>query len=89
MDEIKFVLPFATESLNVRDRKNHWQRSRDKRNIGVEIMAAMGGPRHFPRPPWRKVRVTVVRCSAGRLDKDNAFASVKSAPGVALRAVTV
>ena len=75
---IEFVLPFALESLNVRDRKHWSKRSRDKRNMSQEIMVAMGGPRHFPRPPWRNVRITVVRCSAGRLDRDNANASVKS-----------
>lgn len=77
MPELNFVLPFATESLNVRDRK-HWSaRSRDKRDMTMEIMAAIGGPRYFPRPSWRNVRITVVRCSGGRLDPDNLVASVK------------
>jgi hypothetical protein len=75
---IEFVLPFALESLNVRDRKHWSKRSKDKRDMSQEIMVAIGGPRHFPRPPWREVRITVVRCSAGRLDQDNANASVKS-----------
>lgn len=77
-DEINFLLPFALESLNVRDRKHWSKRSRDKRAMSMEVMAAIGGPRHFPRPPWERVRVTVVRCSAGRLDKDNLGASVKA-----------
>lgn len=76
--EIIFVLPFCVESLNLRDRKSYWQRTRDKNAMSMEITAALNGPRHFPRPPWRNVRVTVNRCSAGRLDKDNAVASVKS-----------
>jgi hypothetical protein len=76
--EIAFVLPFVTESLNVRDRKHWSKRSRDKRNMGREIMAALGGPRHFPVPPWRHVEVIVVRSSAGRLDLDNLYASFKS-----------
>lgn len=74
---IIFTLPFATESLNVRDRKHWSQRSRDKRDMSQEVMIAMGGPRHFPRPPLGRVKVTVVRCSAGRLDADNLAASVK------------
>lgn len=77
-DSLEFILPFALESLNVRDRKNHWQRSKDKNAMSMEIMTALGGPRHFPRPPWERVRVTVVRCSSGRLDKDNLGASVKN-----------
>jgi hypothetical protein len=75
---IEFTLPFALESLNVRDRKHWAERSRYKKNMSLEVMAALGGPRYFPIPPFKKVRVTVVRCSAGRLDKDNAVASVKS-----------
>lgn len=78
MTVIEFALPFATESLNVRDRKNRWQRHRDKRNMSMEVMAAIGGPRHFPRPPWQRVKITVVRCSSGTLDTDNLYASVKS-----------
>jgi hypothetical protein len=74
---IEFVLPFCLESLNVRDRKSHWQRSRDKRNLSWEVMAALGGPRWFPRPPLRHVKVTIIRCSSGRLDKDNLWASCK------------
>lgn len=77
MNEIAFSLPFALESLNVRDRKSHWQRSRDKRRLFLEVLAAIGGNRHFPHPAWRHVRVTVVRCSAGRLDTDNLYSSFK------------
>lgn len=75
---ITFTLPFALESLNVRDRKHWAQRGRDKRDMAQEIMVAMNGPRHFPRPPLDRVRITIVRCSAGRLDADNAVASAKS-----------
>ena len=78
MSELNFVLPFTLESLNVRDRKIHWVRSRDKKNLNLEVVAAIGGPRYFPRPPWERVRVTVVRCSSGRLDRDNLYASFKS-----------
>lgn len=75
---IEFALPFPLESLNQRDRKHWAQRSRDKTSLSQEIMAAIGGPRHFPRPAWQRARVTVVRCSAGRLDEDNLVASVKN-----------
>jgi hypothetical protein len=78
LDELAFVLPFCLESLNVRDRKHWAKRSRDKRNLSLEVVAAIGGPRYFPRPAWRHVKVTVVRCSAGRLDRDNLYASAKS-----------
>lgn len=74
---IEFSLPFVTESLNIRDRKHWARRSRDKRDMAQEIMIAMGGPRYFPRPPLGRVKVTVVRCSAGRLDADNLVASTK------------
>lgn len=76
-DTLEFILPFALESLNVRDRKHWSKRSKDKHAMSMEVMAAIGGPRHFPRPPWERVRVTVVRCSSGRLDKDNLWASAK------------
>jgi hypothetical protein len=75
---IQFVLPFALESLNVRDRKHWARRSRDKRDISLEVMAAIGGPRHFPRPAWARSKITVVRSSAGRLDRDNLYASTKA-----------
>lgn len=75
---IEFVLPFALESLNVRDRKHWTDRARSKANMNLEVMAALGGPRYFPRPPLGRVRVTVVRCSSGRLDRDNLYASFKS-----------
>lgn len=75
---MEFVIPFALESLNVRDRKHWGKRSRDKNNMRLEVIAAIGGTRYLPTSPFKKVRVTVIRCSAGRLDKDNAAASVKS-----------
>jgi hypothetical protein len=74
----EFVLPFCTESLNVRDRKHHMARHSGLQRMMQEVMAAIGGPRYFPRPPFQRARVTVVRCSAGQLDPDNLVASVKS-----------
>lgn len=78
MAELAFTLPFCLESLNVRDRKHWSKRAKDKQNLNQEVMVAIGGPRHFPRPAWRHVEVHVVRCSAGRLDTDNLYASFKS-----------
>jgi hypothetical protein len=75
---ISFLLPFALDSLNVRDRKNHHQHGRDKKNIALEILAAIGGPAHKPFPPFNKVKVTVERCSAGSLDHDNLVGSTKN-----------
>lgn len=77
MPEIAFTLPFATQSLNTRQRKHWAQLSREQHQMSQEIMAAIGGPRYFPRPPWERVKVTVVRCSAGRLDPDGLYGSVK------------
>ena len=78
MRELSFTLPFLTDSLNVRERQHWSKRSKGKRNMAQEVMVAIGGPRHFPRPPWRHVRVTVNRCSAGRLDRDNLYGSFKA-----------
>lgn len=77
MRDILFTLPFLTDSLNVRERQHWSRRSKGNRDMAQEVMVAMGGPRHFPRPPWRHVRVTVNRCSAGRLDRDNLYGSFK------------
>ncbi len=75
---LEFELPFALESLNIRD-KQHWsKRRRRKIALKQQVMAAIGGPRYFPNPTWRKARVTVTRCSAGELDTDNLYASFKN-----------
>jgi len=74
---IAFVLPFALTSLNIRQR-THWaELTRERKRLIQEIMVALGGPRHFPRPPFARARVTVVRSSAGQLDPDNLVASCK------------
>jgi hypothetical protein len=78
VNELAFTLPFLLPSLNVRDRQHWSKRSSGKQILSQEVMAAIGGPRHFPRPAWRHVKVTVVRCSSGRLDTDNLYASFKS-----------
>ena len=76
--EIAFILPLALPSLNVRDRQHWAERHRQQVTLQQEVMAALGGPAHFPRPPFDRARVTVVRISAGQLDVDNAYASAKS-----------
>lgn len=74
---IRFTLPFALSSLNVRQR-THWaELSRERKSLAQEVMAAIGGPRYFPRPPFDRARVTVVRCSAGQLDPDALVGCVK------------
>lgn len=78
MNEIAFSLPFALESLNVRDRKSHWQRSRGKRDLSLEVLAAIGGSRYLPRPPFERARITIVRCSSQRLDPDGLPAVAKN-----------
>ena len=74
---ISFALPFALSSLNIRQR-THWaELSKQRKVLLQEVMAAIGGPRYYPRPPFDRARVTVVRCSAGQLDPDNLAASCK------------
>lgn len=77
MREIVFVLPFALTSLNVRDRQHWAERHRAQDQLHLEILAAIGGSRYLPRPPFARARVTVSRHSAGRLDTDNAHAACK------------
>lgn len=72
-----FTLPFALESLNTRDRKHFGERHRAQDQMKLEVLAAIGGTRDLPRPPFARARVTVVRCSAGQLDPDNAYAACK------------
>lgn len=75
---LEFVLPFALPSLNVRDRRHRYQHGSDKKTLNLEVLAAIGGPRHKPFPPWPRVRVTIIRCSAGQLDRDNLWGSAKN-----------
>jgi hypothetical protein len=75
--EIAFTIPYALDSLNIRDRKHFGQKHRDQDRLKMEVIAALGGTRYLPRPPFARARVTVVRCSAGQPDADNAVASVK------------
>jgi len=75
---IVFTLPFALESLNVRDRKHWAKRSKDKAAIAMEIIVAIGGTRYLPRPPYPRARITINRCSAGLLDPDGLGATAKN-----------
>lgn len=77
MREVVFVLPFALPSLNVRDRQHWTVRSQQTEQISQEVMAALGGPAHYPRPPFDRAHVHVVRQSSGELDTDNLYASCK------------
>lgn len=77
MRTVSFTLPYATTGLNVRDR-THWAKRRaQKAKMALEILALLGGPAHFPRPPFAKARLTIVRHSAGTLDLDNLYAAAK------------
>lgn len=76
--ELAFVLPFALPSLNVRDRRHRYQHGSDKKQMNLEVLAAIGGSRYLPRPPFNKCRVTVVRCSSQRLDPDGLGAVCKN-----------
>jgi hypothetical protein len=75
---LTFVLPFALDSLNVRDRKHRYAHGHDKKQMALEVLAAIGGSRYKPFPPWPRVRVTIVRCSSGKLDRDNLWGSAKN-----------
>ena len=75
--EVSFVLPFLLPSLNVRDRQHWAERHRQQVMLQQEVMVAVGGPRHYPRPPFARARVTVVRISTGQTDPDNLAASTK------------
>jgi hypothetical protein len=77
MREIAFVLPFALDSLNVRDRKHFAQRHRDQDRLRLEVIAALGGTRYLPRPAFARARITVIRQSPGSLDPDGLPATVK------------
>ena len=74
---ITFTLPFALNSLNVRQRQHWAELHRAQRMMSQEVMAAIKGPRHYPRPPYEACSVTVVRSSVGALDDDNLWASCK------------
>ena len=77
-DEITFTLPFAMPSLNVAFR-THWaKRAKDTGALRLQIMAAIGGPRHFPAEPWRRAHVTIERRGRRLLDADNLAGSCKS-----------
>jgi hypothetical protein len=77
MRSLSFTIPFATESLNNRDRK-HWAvKRRDKTRLANEVMVGIGGPRYYPIPPFARARIVVERCSAGQLDPDNLAAACK------------
>jgi len=75
---ITLVLPLALKSLNQRQRM-HWAALMRYRNqIALEVTAAFGGTRYFPRPPLKNVRISVCRHSQLPIDPDNLAASCKS-----------
>ena len=78
MRSLAFVLPLALPSLNVSLREHWGERQRVQTNLHKEIMAAIGGPAHYPRPPFERARITVVRVGVGQLDPDNLAASTKN-----------
>ena len=43
----------------------------------LEVIAAIGGPAHFPRPPFARCRLSVVRRGKKLLDQDNLVSSTK------------
>ena len=74
---VSFTVPFALPSLNT-SLRTHWaKRGRERDALIKEIIAAVGGPAHYPRPPFARCRLTVVRHGKRLLDADNLAASVK------------
>lgn len=78
MKDIVFTLPFALDSLNVRDRRHRYQHGQDKKQMKLEVIAAIGGTRYLPPAPFERARVTVVRFSSGTLDEDSEGAVCKN-----------
>ena len=77
MRSLAFVLPRVLPSLNQRLR-THWAKAgREQAALAWDVTAAIGGPHWFPRPPFGKARVSVVRNSAGALDPDSLAGHVK------------
>ena len=74
---ILFHLSFLLPSLNVMLRQ-HWATRHDLIvRLNQEVMVGVGGPAHFPRPPFERARITVTRHSVGVLDDENLAASLK------------
>ena len=58
--------------------RQHWAaRGRERDRIITEIMAALKGPSHYPRPPFARCRITIVRHGKKLLDEDGLPASAK------------
>jgi hypothetical protein len=76
--EISFALPLLLPSLNTALRQHWAERERAQKALNLEVLAAIGGSRYIPRPPFARARVTVVRISTGALDPDGAAGSTKS-----------
>ena len=77
MRTLSFTLPFALSSGNVLLR-THWaKRRRMQQNVALQVIVALGGTRHIPRPPLGRVRLIVTRHSQRMLDVDNLASSVK------------
>ncbi|MBM9401579.1 hypothetical protein JUN65_08265 [Gluconacetobacter azotocaptans] len=75
MREITFTLARPTPVLNVLMRQNRWDRAKNKRALGREIAAALGG--RLPSEPIEWARVTVTRFSVGMPDQDGAAGGIK------------
>jgi hypothetical protein len=74
---IEFYLPTPLPSLNSRQRRHWAQLSREQERLGWEVLAAIGGSRYLPRPPYERARVEIVRRSSGQLDTDGLWGSTK------------
>lgn len=71
MRSMAFVLPIALPSLN-KTISQHWsRRGKQREYLLLEVIGAIGGTRHLPRPPFAKARISICRHSSGTLDSDN------------------
>ena len=67
---VTFSLPFVLDGINARLR-THWAaRSAADGLLAQEIMAALGGPRYYPRPPFRRAKIEILRIGKKLLDPD-------------------
>ena len=78
MRRIVLTLPCLLVSPNVALRQ-HWAERRDERkHLHDEVMVALGGTRHLPRPCFARARVTVWQHRVSLMDPDNLTAACKA-----------
>lgn len=75
---LRFELPVALPSLNIRDRQHWAHRHKASDDLWWLVVEGLRTQRFDPGLPLKRARMTVTRYSAGMLDADNAVAACKS-----------